>query len=105
MEISGQKFLRRASLLGMGDVPPNLTIRYSPDFSLSVEFSGVQVYGVVAPDYRFNLACRIDHPTGEFTYTATDIFFAPEAFRVFAEQLDAIRKGRAEDAKLYDYGQ
>jgi hypothetical protein len=88
----------------MGDVPPGLIIRYSSDFSLSIQLSGVQDYEVASPDHRFNFACRIHHPTGEFTYTATDIFFAPQVFRDFVEQLDAIRKGKAELAQFYDYG-
>jgi hypothetical protein len=89
----------------MGDVPPSLIIRYSSDFSLSIRLSNVQVYEVASPDYRFEFACRIHHPTGEFAYTATDIFFTPQVFRDFAEQLDAIRSGKSEHAKFHDYGQ
>jgi hypothetical protein len=89
----------------MGDVPPSLIIRYSSEFSLSIQLSSVQVNEVVSPDYRFDFACRIHHPTGEFTYTATDIYFAPEMFRDFAEQLEAIRRGKAEHAQFHDYGQ
>jgi len=89
----------------MGDVSPSLTIGYSSDFSLSVQLSSVHVSGVASPDYCFDFACRIHHPTGEFTYTATDIFCAPQVFRDFAEQLDAIRKGKAEHAQFHDYGQ
>jgi hypothetical protein len=88
----------------MGDTPPSLIIRYSSDFSLSIQHAGLQVYEVVSPDHRFDFACRIHHPTGEVTYTATDIFFAPQVFREFAEQLDAIRSGKAEHAQFYDYG-
>ena len=88
----------------MGDVPPSFIIRYSSDFSLSIQLSGVQDYEVASPDHRFDFACRIHHPTGEFTYTATDISFAPQIFRGFAEQLDAIRSGKAEHAQFYDYG-
>jgi hypothetical protein len=65
----------------------------------------VEVCEVASPDYRFEFACRIHHPTGEFTYSASDIFFAPQVFRDFAEQLDAIRRGKAEHAQFHDYGQ
>jgi hypothetical protein len=89
----------------MGDAPPSLIIHYSSDFSLSIQLSNVQVYEVASPDYRFEFACRIHHPTGGFAYTATNIFFAPQAFRDFAQQLDAIRMGKADYAQFYDYGQ
>lgn len=89
----------------MGDVRPCLTICYSSDFSLSIQLLSVQVYEAASPDYRFDFACRVRHPTGEFTYKATDIFFAPQMFRDFAEQLDAIRNGKTEHAKFQDYGQ
>lgn len=87
-----------------GDVRPCLTISYSPEFSLSIQLSSLQVYEVASPDYRFEFACRIQHPTGEFTYKASNICFAPETFRNFAEQLDAMRKGKSEGAKFQDYG-
>jgi hypothetical protein len=68
------------SLHDMGDAPPSLIIRYSSDFSFSIRLSGVQVYEVASPDYRFEFACRIQHPTGEFTYTATNIFLRLKCF-------------------------
>jgi hypothetical protein len=70
-----------------------------------MQLSSVQTYEVASPDYCFDFACRVRHPTGEFTYKASDIFFAPQVFRNFAEQLDAIREGKTEDAKFHDYGQ
>lgn len=89
----------------MGDAPPSLIIRYSSDFSLSIRLLNVRVYEVVSPDYRFEFACRIRHPTGEFAYTATDIFFALEVFRDFVQELDAIRRGKSDHAQFHDHGQ
>lgn len=89
----------------MGDAAPNLAIHYSSDFSFSIRLSGVQVYEAASSDYRFDLACRIRHTKGEFTYTATNIYFAPQVFRDFVQQLDAIRKGKNNHAHFHDYGQ
>src|SRR5271169_1910863 len=89
----------------MGDAPPSLIIRYSSDFFLSIRLSNVEVYEVASSDYRFEFACRIHHPTGEFTYTATNLFFAPQVFRDFVQQLDAIRRGKTDHAQFHDYGQ
>jgi hypothetical protein len=57
------------------------------DFGVAIpdEDGVLRNWGKVAfPDYRFEFACRIHHPTGEFTYTATNIFLRLKCFVICA---------------------
>lgn len=88
----------------MSEIRPELSIRYSSDFSLTIRFSRVQRYEVSYSEYYFEFACRILHSKGEFTYTGRDICFEPQMFHRFVAQLDAIRSGRAQHAELHEVG-
>ena len=88
----------------MAGFRPNLAINYSQDFSLAIRFSRVQRYAAVCSEYYFDFTCRILHSKGEFVYTGRDICFAPQTFREFAEQLNAIRQGKAERAEFHEIG-
>lgn len=88
----------------MSEIRPELSIRYSSDFSLTIRFSRVQRYEVGYAEYYFEFVCRILHSKGEFTYTGREICFAPQMFRRFVSQLEAIRSGRAQHAELHEVG-
>jgi hypothetical protein len=86
------------------DARPSLAISFAPNFSVTIQFSGVQRYELVGPEYRFNFSCRVLHSKGEFTYVGRDICFDLQTFREFVEQLDAIRTGKAVSARFHEVG-
>lgn len=88
----------------MNDLSPTLTINYSSDFSVKIELSQVRRYELVLPEYCFRFFSRIHHSKGEFTYVGRDICFDPQTFRNFAEQLNAIRTGKAQRAEFHEVG-
>jgi len=78
---------------------PRLTIDYSTDFSLDIQFSEEDQH---APLGYFDFSCHVHHFTGQFTYTRRNTCFAPQTFHDFAGQLDAIRKGTAQRAEFHE---
>ena len=88
----------------MSGALPTLTISYSVDFFLAIQFSGIHHYDVASPEYQFDFTCRIPHPKGEFTYRGRSICFDPQTFRDFVAQLDDIRKGAADHAEFREVG-
>jgi hypothetical protein len=88
----------------MSEIRPELSIRYSSDFFLTIRFSRVQRYEVGYSEYYFEFACRMSHSKGEFTYSGRDICFDHQMFRNFVGQLEAIQKGQAQHAELHEVG-
>jgi hypothetical protein len=84
---------------------PELFINYAPELDLSLTCVRVQKYEVASPEYRFEVNCRIRHPTGHFDYFADDVCFEPDSFAVFAEELRNIQRGRADSAALKSIGE
>lgn len=88
----------------MSDTQPCLTISYSRGFSLVILFSGFRGNPQVWPEYCFDFTSRILHSKGEFTYFGRAVCFEPKTFRDFAEQLNAIRQGKAQSAEFHEVG-
>lgn len=88
----------------MSSAQPHLRIESALDFSVAIEFSGVQRHKFGHSEYRFDVCCCVMHSKGEFAYTARSICFDPQTFRDFVGQLDAIRKGKAEKAEFREVG-
>jgi hypothetical protein len=84
---------------------PQLSINYTPELDLSLMCVRVQKYEVVSPEYRFEVKCRIRHPTGHFEYFAEDICFEPDSITHFAEELHNIQRGNADSAALKNVGE
>lgn len=84
---------------------PQLSINYAPELDLSLTCVRVQRYEVASPEYRFEVNCRIRHPTGHFEYFAKDLCFEPDGFARFAEELHTIQRGAADSAALKSVGE
>src|SRR5258708_29869176 len=85
---------------------PEVVINYSPKLDLHITLLAVQGYGRVAlPDYRFEMDCRLQHPTGSFSYSANDLYFDLESFERFSTELQGVQQGLRQEAALKDAGQ
>ena len=84
---------------------PQLSINYAPQLNLSLTCVRVQAYEVASREYRFEVKCRIGHPTGYFEYLAKDLCFEPDSFARFAEELHSIQQGAADSAALKSVGE
>jgi hypothetical protein len=52
------------------------------------------------PSFRAEVSCVISHPTGSFSYNASDVWFDKESYDRFLSSLKAMRDGTGESAKL-----
>lgn len=84
---------------------PQLSISCAPELDLSLTCVRAQAYEVASPEYRFQVKCRIRHPTGHFEYFAKDLCFEPDSFARFAEELHSIQRGAADSAALKSVGE
>src|SRR5258708_26312538 len=84
---------------------PQLSINYAPELDLSLTCVRVQKYEVVPPEYRFEVRCRVRHPTGHFEYYAQDLCFEPDSFAQFAQELRNVQRGTADSAALKNVGE
>jgi hypothetical protein len=84
---------------------PQLSVNYASELDLSLTCVRVQAYEVASPEYRFEVKCRIRHPTGHFEYFAQDLCFEPDSFARFAEELHSIQRGAAYSAALKSVGE
>jgi hypothetical protein len=85
---------------------PDLVINYAPQLDLRIAFASARNFGGLAPpEYRFEVECRLRHPSGSFTYSVTDLCFEPQAFAQFCEELHAMQRGLRRDAALKNVGE
>lgn len=84
---------------------PQLSINYAPELDLALTCIKAQRYEVASPEFRFEVHCRIRHPTGHFEYFAKNLCFAPDGFARFAEELHSIERGAADSAALKSVGE
>jgi hypothetical protein len=84
---------------------PQLSINYAAELEFSLTCIRAQKYEVVSPEYRFEVRCRVRHPTGYFEYFAQDLCFEPDSFAQFAEGLRNVHRGTADSAALKNVGE
>lgn len=82
-----------------------LSINYATELHFALTCVRVQKYEVASPEYRFEVNCRVKHPTGHFEYFAQDLCFEPDSFAQFAGGLRNIRRGIADTAALKNVGE
>lgn len=83
-----------------------------------VEFAAITIHSVLAPvsvvlqpmefevrhpSFRCHATCAIEHPTGRFTYEASDVWFSTEVFDRFLLELSGMTRGTHEQARLHDF--
>ena len=54
------------------------------------------------PSFRCQASCTVSHPTGSFSYEASDVWFSTDDFDRFISELDGITRGTLEQARLHD---
>ena len=80
---------------------PEIIINYSPKLDLRITLASVQGYGGIAsPEYRFEVDCRLRHPSGSFTYSFSHLCFEPRSFTQFSEELRSLQQGLSKKAAL-----
>ncbi len=85
---------------------PEVVINYSPKLDLRISLLAAQGYGRIAhPSYRFEMDCRLRHPTGSFSYSANDLYFDLESFERFSAELQGVQQSLRQEAALKDVGQ
>lgn len=52
--------------------------------------------------FRCQVSCTVNHPTGSFSYNASDVWFSTDDFDRFISELDGITLGALEQARLRD---
>jgi len=84
---------------------PELVINYSPQFDLRITLASVQEYDFVSwVEYRFDVDCQLRHPTGSFTYSASNLCFELQSFARFSEELQGLQQGLKHEAALKNAG-
>lgn len=61
-----------------------------------------QEFEARSPSFRCQVICTIPHPTGRFSYEATDVWFSATDFDSFISELEGIARGTLELAQLND---
>src|SRR5258707_11442169 len=84
---------------------PQLSINYTPELDFTLMCVRVEKYEFASPEYRFEVRCRVRHPTGHFEYFAQDLCFEPDSFAQFAEGMRNIQRGTADTAALKNVGE
>jgi len=55
-------------------------------------------------EHRFEVDCRLRHPTGSFTYSVSNLCFDVKSFDRFSQQLRELQQGARQDAALRNVG-
>ena len=83
---------------------PELTLNYSI-LNLRIKLASILSMGEVAwPEYRFEVECRLWHPTGAFTYSVSDLCFEVDSFERFSHEIRNVQQGKRRDAALSNVG-
>ena len=62
----------------------------------------LQEFETRLPSFRCQVSCTVSHPTGSFSYEASDVWFSTDDFDRFISELDGITRGALEQARLHD---
>lgn len=54
------------------------------------------------PSVRCQVTCTVRHPTGKFTYEASDVWFESHHIDHFITELDHLTRGTGAEARLHD---
>jgi|SRR5882672_4058895 len=85
---------------------PQITINYSPKVDLRIKCVKAERYRQVGwVEYRFEVKCRLPHPSGTFEYFASDLCFDQDSFIRFCEELRAMQQGARNVAALKNVGE
>jgi hypothetical protein len=84
---------------------PQITINYSPKLDLRIQCVRAERYRHVGHvEHRFEVKCRLRHPSGTFEYFVADLCFDLDSFSRFEEDLRGIQRGEGNRASLRNVG-
>jgi hypothetical protein len=84
---------------------PQITINYSPKLDLRIQCVRSERYRHVGHvEHRFEVKCRLRHPSGTFDYSVPDLCFDVDSFTRFGEELRSIQQGKGDRAALRNVG-
>lgn len=84
---------------------PQITINYSPKLDLRIQCVSAERYRHVGSvEHRFQVQCKLRHPSGTFEYCVADLCFDVDSFMRFAEELRGIQQGAGDRAALRNVG-
>jgi hypothetical protein len=84
---------------------PELIVNYSI-LNLRIKLASVQCMANAAwIEHRFEVDCRLRHPTGSFTYSVSNLCFDLKSFERFTKELRDLQQGRRSDAALTNVGE
>lgn len=85
---------------------PQIAINYSPKLDLRLRcVSAHRIRQAGWVEYRFEVKCRLPHPSGSFEYSAADLCFDIESFARFGQELLGIQQGKGNQAELKSAGE
>jgi len=85
---------------------PQIVINYSPELDLRIRcVSACHYRDAGGEEYRFEVKCRLRHPSGSFEYSCADLCFDINSFARFEQELRNVQQGAGDQAALKNVGE
>ena len=85
---------------------PQIVINYSPKLDLRITCVSALRYRQAGwVEHRFEVKCRLRHPSGNSEYSVANLCFDADSFARFGQELRSIQRGTGNQAALNSVGE